>query len=70
MRGLFYEVGLLHVLIKTCSSFDTSDQKNSFSFVPNRAVLITMKRSMHHTLSELSFCNFGNRKICESRQVL
>lgn len=49
MRGLFYEVDLLHVLIKTCSSFDISNQKNLFFFVPNRDVLITMKRSMEHT---------------------
>lgn len=58
LRGLFYEVGLLYVLIKMCSSFDTSNQKNSFSSVPNRDVFITMNRLIQYTISELSHIGF------------
>ena len=43
------------MLIKTCFSFDTSDQNNLFSFVANRDVLTTMKRSMQYTISQPSY---------------
>lgn len=51
------------MLIKMCSSFDTSDQKNSFSFVPNRDVLITMKKPIQYTISELSHIEFFTIQI-------